>query len=179
MKIVVAYATTEGQTRKVARFAADRLADAGHAVELLALGDAADLDLTRFDAAILAGSVHGHRYQAALVALARAQAAALSARPTLFLSLSLSAAGEDEEDWAGLRQVAESFFTETGWRPDRTEHVAGAFHFGEYDFFKAWVMRRIARDKGVQVDPSGDTEFTDWAALGAALDEWSAARVGI
>ena len=38
MKILVVYATTEGQTRKVARHVFDRLAGAGHSVELLPAG---------------------------------------------------------------------------------------------------------------------------------------------
>ena len=103
MKILVAYGTTEGQTRKIARFTADRLADAGHAVELLDVADAEGLDLGRFGAAVLAGSIHGGRYQRALTEFARANAQALGARPTLFLSVSLSAAGAGAADWAGSR----------------------------------------------------------------------------
>jgi menaquinone-dependent protoporphyrinogen oxidase len=174
MKILVAYATTEGQTRKIARFAADRLVDAGHAVELLDLADAGELDLSRFGAAVLAGSIHGGRYQDDLAEFARPRAEALSARPTLFLSVSLSAAGHDAEEWEGIRRIADEFAEQTGWRPDRVEHVAGAFRFGEYDYFKGWMMRRIARERGETVDPEGDTEYTDWAALGAAIDGWSA-----
>ncbi|RDC71174.1 protoporphyrinogen oxidase [Rhodovulum sp. 12E13] len=175
MKILVAYGTTEGQTRKVARFVADRLVDAGHAVELLDANDAEGLDVGRFGAAVLAGSIHGGRYQPALVDFARGSAQALSARPGLFLSVSLSAAGDDAGEWEGIRAIADEFAQETGWRPGRVEHVAGAFRFGEYDYFKAWMMRRIAREKGETVDPEGDTEYTDWAALGAAVDDWAGA----
>ena len=174
MKILVAYGTTEGQTRKIARFTADRLADAGHAVELLDVADAEGLDLGRFGAAVLAGSIHGGRYQRALTEFARANAQALGARPTLFLSVSLSAAGADAEDWEGIRGIAERFAQETGWRPGQVEHVAGAFRFGEYDYFKGWMMRRIAREKGETVDPKGDTEYTDWDALAGTVDDWAA-----
>lgn len=175
MKILVAYGTTEGQTRKVARFVADRLADAGHAVELLDVDDAEGLDVDRFGAVVLAGSIHGGRYQSALVEVAQRNAQALSARPGLFLSVSLSAAGDDAEEWEGIRAIADEFAHATGWRPGRVEHVAGAFRFGEYDYFKGWMMRRIAREKGEAVDPEGDTEYTDWAALGAAVDDWAGA----
>jgi menaquinone-dependent protoporphyrinogen oxidase len=174
MRILVAYATTEGQTRKVARFVADRLADAGHAVELLNVADAEGLDPGRFGAAVLAGSIHGGRYQQALEAFAQAGAQALGARPTLFLSVSLSAAGDDADDWAGIRDIAARFAEQTGWRPGRVEHVAGAFRFGEYDYFKGWMMRRIAREKGETVDPEGDTEYTDWDGLGRIVDDWAA-----
>ena len=60
------------------------------------------------------------------------------------LSVSLSAAGTDAEDWAGIHKCVAQFEADTGWIPGRVEHVAGAFRFSEYDFFRAWAMRRIA-----------------------------------
>ena len=70
MLILIAYATTDGQTRKIARFAADRLAGQGHAVELLNVADAKGLDLSRFRAAILAGAPHVGGYHKAPAAFA-------------------------------------------------------------------------------------------------------------
>lgn len=175
MKILIAYATTEGQTRKIARFAADRLADAGHAVELLPAAEAGGLDPGRFDAAILAGSIHAGRFQHALVELVQAHLSGLAAVPTLFLSVSLSAAGDDAEDRKGIDDCVRRFTAETGWAPGRVAHVAGAFRFGEYDFFRSWAMRWIARQKGEAAPAAGtDKEYTDWAALGALVDGWVA-----
>ena len=170
--ILIAYATTDGQTRKIARFAADRLAGQGHAVELLNVADAEGLDLARFDGAILAGSLHAGGYQKALVGFVTGAREALARMPTLFLAVSLSAAGSDVEDWRGLRQCLAEFQDQTGWTPGRTEHVAGSFRFTEYDFFRAWAMRRIADQKGQRIEPGKDREYTDWAALGLVLDGW-------
>ena len=175
MKILIGYATTEGQTRKISRFCADALADLGHAVELIPLSEASDLEVSRFDGAILAGSVHTHSYQKVLVDFASDHAAALHERPTLFLSVSLSAAGNDSSDWAGLKSIVKDFVTETGWTPDRVEHVAGAFRFTEYDFLKSWAMRWIAKEKGEKIDAHGDTEYTDWDALRALMADFSEA----
>lgn len=174
MQILIAYATTDGQTRKIARFAADRLADQGHAVELLNVADAEGLDLTRFHAAILAGSLHVGGYQPALARFVTEASAGLAELPTLFLPVSLSAAGDDDQDWQGLRHCLDRFLKDTSWTPGRIEHVAGAFRFSGYDFFRAWAMRRIADKKGEHVDPGQDKEYTDWAALGQALDGWLA-----
>lgn len=172
MYLLIAYATTDGQTRKIARFAADRLAAAGHAVELLCVKDAEGLDLARFDGGILAGSLHAGGYQKTLQAFVTGARPALDAMPTLFLAVSLSAAGNDPDDWAGLRKCLAEFQAETGWTPGRVEHVAGAFRFSEYDFFRAWAMRRIADQKGEAVEAGKDKEYTDWAALGRVLDDW-------
>lgn len=175
MKFLIVYATTDGQTRKIARFCADQCVAAGHAVEMLAAGDAGGLVLSRFDGVVLAGSVHAGGFQKSLAQFAKDNAVALNARPSLFLPVSLSAAGTDAKDWAGLTACVVAFEAETGWAPTQTAHVAGAFRFTEYDFFRAWAMRWIAAQKGEVMDADGDREYTDWPKLGTALATWIAA----
>jgi len=110
MNILIAYATSEGQTRKIARFCADHLITQGHSVELLPLVDDTDdddpVDMSRFDAAILAGSVHGGRLQPQLLRFAARHAAALTGRSGLFLMVSLAAAGNDHEERADIARIA-------------------------------------------------------------------------
>ena len=174
MRLLIGYATTEGQTRKIARFVADRLADAGHAVELLSLEDAAGLDLARFDGAVLGASIHSSDFHKTFRRFAADRAGELNAMPTLFLSISLTAAGGDAEEWAKLRDIATHLTDRTRWVPGRTEHIAGAFRFSEYNFLESWVMRWIARQKDQGVDGTADKEYTDWAALAALIDDWTA-----
>ena len=174
MKILIVYATTEGQTRKIARFCAARLSDAGHAVELLPAAEAEEIDWSAVDRAILAGSLHMGRVQEALEGFAARHAAELDARPTLFLQVSLAAAGDDPEERADIARIAEEFSARTGWRPGRTLQVAGAFRFTQYDFFRRWAMRWIAAQKGEDVRADEDREYTDWDALAAALEDWMA-----
>ena len=173
MKILIAYATTEGQTRKIARFVANELIEARHSVELLEALDDDALELDRFDAAILAGSVHMEAFQSNLAGFVRRHTGLLNTKPTLFLAVSLTAAGKDAKDWEGLDALTAAFLKDTGWRPDRVEHVAGALRFSEYDFFKSWIMRRLAAERGETVNPREDKEFTDWGALRACLTEWA------
>jgi menaquinone-dependent protoporphyrinogen oxidase len=172
MRILIAYASTEGQARKIARFVFDRIAAAGHSVELLNAADASDMTVEHFDAAVLAGSVHMGKLQTELVKFAQAHCAALNAMPTLFLAVSLAAAGDDPEDWKALKELTQEFRDKTGWTAGRIEHIAGAFRFTDYDFFQSWAMRWIAAQKGQQVVAGQDKEYTDWAALEACLAEW-------
>ena len=173
MRIVVIYATTDGQTRKIARFCADQLFALGHTVELVAAGDAEPLDLALFDRAILAGSVHLGHLQKSLAELARAHAGPLSHMPSLLVQVSLAAAGSDAEEHADLERIAAEFQRDTGWSPGRVEHVAGAFRFTGYDFFRSLAMRYIAMQKGQAVDVRSDREYTDWAALAALMRGWA------
>lgn len=172
MKLLVLYATTEGQTRKIARHAADRLLSLGHSVELLSVSDADDIPMDGLDGAVLAGSLHAGHYQEALVDFVRERRAELDRIATLFLSVSLSAAGAHPDDLKGLDECLDRFQAATGWTPGRVEQVAGALKYSRYDFFRYWAMRWIASQMDEEARSGEDREYTDWVALGAALEDW-------
>jgi len=177
MKVLVAYATTEGQTRKICQFLADRIAKAGHEVELIdTAGVGSDFALPAADGAILAASVHVGRYQTQFAHLVRNNLDRLATMQNAFLSVSLAAAG-GADDLKDVSDCADQFLRDTGWTPDAVEHVAGAFLYTQYDFFKRWVMKLIAKQHGAPSDTSRDFELTDWEALGRFADGF-VARLG-
>ena len=170
--ILVGYTTTEGQTRRIARHVTDRLARAGHGVELLDLKDAGDLDPADFDRIVLGASVHAGHFQRALSEFAARHAAALNARPTLFMSVSLAAAGHEAEDWRALDRILADLADATGWTPGRTVQIAGAYRPEKYDVFRRFIMRRIIAKKDPDIDPDASHEYTDWPALDRLVDDW-------
>jgi menaquinone-dependent protoporphyrinogen oxidase len=172
MKILIAYASTEGQTRKIARYAADRLVDHGHFVELLPLSEAEEVNPDRFDGAILAASLHAGHYQRALTTFVTDHTDWLSRHSALFLSVSLAAAGHDAEDWRGLDRVLDDFKEATGWTPAQVHQVAGAYRPDRYDIFRRFIMRRIIAEKDPAADLDQTREYTDWADLDTVLDNW-------
>lgn len=173
MKLLIVYGTTDGQTAKIAKAMLKTAHGLGHSVALERADGDDPITPTGFDAAILAGSVHAGGYQAPLVTYARENKGALDRMPTLFVSVSLTAAGDDKEDWEGLDECVARFSDRTGWVPGRVEHVAGAFKFGDYGFFTYWAMRWIARQKQQEVGPKEEREYTDWAALERVITEWT------
>lgn len=173
-RILVVYGTTEGQTRKIAEFMAERAAASGHEIEICdATAVPWGLDIDGFAAVIIAGSLHMGRHQGAVEHFVRHHHATLNRMPGAFVSVSLAAAG-DAEDRQDARACAEQFLAATGWRPAQTHLVAGAFRYTQYDFFKRWIMRRIAREKGAPTDTSHDYELTDWDDLGRFVDDFLA-----
>lgn len=172
MKLFIGYATSEGQTRKIARHFADRAMEAGHSVELLALSDAESMDLSRFDGVVLAASIHAGHYQRSMTDFAEDHLGQLRNKPTLLLSVSLAAAGHDSEEWKGLSRILEDFAGALEWMPDRIEQVAGAYRPSQYDIFRRFIMRRIIALKTPDANLDEDVEYTDWAALDALCDDW-------
>lgn len=173
MKALVLYGTTEGQTRKIAGFVADKLRQIGDSVTVMD-GTSVQWDfwLGEFDAVILAASIHAGQYQASIVQFAHHHWERLNQMPSLFVSVSLSAADPNPEGLKSIAACAERFIRETGWRAD-VKHVAGAFRFTEYDFFKRWVMKVIAWERGVKGGAAqSDLELTDWPQVDEIVREF-------
>lgn len=171
MRILTVYGTTEGHTRHLCEFAADALREAGHDVTLIQAADAPGPEA--FDAAILAGSVHVGRYQPALIEYAARSHDALNAMRSSFISVSLSAAGENPDDWEGLEQCVERFEQETGWTPRAIHHAAGAIRYSHYDFFKRLALKYISARRGKQTVTSRDYDLTDYDALKAFVGDFA------
>jgi menaquinone-dependent protoporphyrinogen oxidase len=177
MKFLIVYGTTEGQTRKIAAFAGDRIKSSGHTVTVLdaTSDDVRGLKLREFDGIIVAASLHVGMYQAAVEDFVRARHDTLNGIWTAFYSVSLGAASKDPADLTGVNKCVERFMTATSWRPGAIHHIVGAFRYTQYDFFKRWAMKAIAYEKGVSTDASQDLEMTDWMQVASLTDAFVAA----
>jgi menaquinone-dependent protoporphyrinogen oxidase len=172
MRVLVVYGTTEGHTRKLADFMGERLKSAHCGVTVTDAAGAAAPDPALYDAVIVAASVHVARYQTSVVHYARHHREALNSMPSAFVSVSLSAAGDDPDDWAGLDSCVQAFEAQTGWKPKRIHHAAGAILFSAYEFFRKFAMKQIARARGQKVVTTEDYDYTDYELLGAFVDSF-------
>lgn len=176
--ILVLYGTTEGHARKVAEFIAERLRSAGKSVDLVdCAGSGAQSVSPIYAGAIVGGSVHYDKHPAALAHFVRSNLAWLNTIPTAFFSVSLAQAHRDPQSRAEAKRQAEQFLDETGLRAGMLWLVAGALKFTQYDFFKRYMVRAIARQIGDPGDivMSRDTEYTDWDQLRRGVDDYLAA----
>jgi len=167
--LLIVFASTEGQTEKIADHIRARLEGAGHRVVETQAGQGEAP--AGVEAVIVAGSLHLGRHQPELVDFVKRHRETLQAVPGLFLSVSLSAQG-DAHDRADAQRCVDDFLTETGWQPTQTALVAGGVHLKKINIFKRFALRRILRQKGYEVEPSGDLEFTDWAGLDRTVDSF-------
>ena len=165
-RFVVAYASQAGQTEKIAHHVARTLENAGQIARLIDIGSEDDIsDVGECDAAIIAGPMRMGVHGPALAAFVREHRQMLNAVPSAFLSVSLSAASPDPRERHEAEDRAILFEEETGWRPDHTRIVGGAVHDRAHNPIIRFILHAILKRKGVALDPSGNTEFTDWPAL--------------
>lgn len=167
MKVLILYATIEGQTGKIARFAADEVKRLGHDVELADADETADLTLDGVDAVILAAPVHQRRHPRSFEALVSARKEEFAARRTLMLSVSLNAAFPDGQDEAGEYLIEMNM--RTGFEANAELLVAGAVRTGEYDYFASQVVRYVVMRDHEYDHTADEHEFTDWAAVSTAI----------
>ena len=168
--VLIVYGTTEGQTRKIAGWMAEVVSEYGHAATMMDAAAGERVPRGRYDAVIVAASVHRLRHQPSVARFVRRNLAWLKPLPSAFFSVSLSAAGKAERQREGARRCAGAFLEETGWRPGMVRLVAGALPYTRYGFATRWIMRMIAWREGGDTDTSRDHEYTDWEQLRRDLE---------
>jgi menaquinone-dependent protoporphyrinogen oxidase len=165
-RILVFYGTTDGHTRKVATAVANTLRSTGLAVDLVdAKRSGRDVTPEGYSAVIVAASVQGGRYQAAVRRWVRAHAAQLRARPSAFLSVCLAVLQRTPKADRDIGVILETFFASTKWYPTESKIVAGALLYTRYNWLKRWVIRKIVAKAGGDTDTTRDYEYTDWDDL--------------
>ena len=164
-RILLLYASTEGQTALIAERIAQVLRSQAHSVELLpADTDPARLDPAAYDGVMVGASIHYGHHPAYLHKLISRLGGALATRPCAFFSVSLSAGGLRPKPYAAKRYI-DKFLRKTGWRPQLTASFAGALKYSLYGPIKRRVMIVFMTLGGGETDTSRDYEYTDWAAV--------------
>lgn len=170
--VPVLYATTEGQTRRIAERVAARLRERGLGAAAIEIGspEAQGLDWNRVRGVCLGASIHMQSHQRAALDFARRHARDLMARPSAFFSVSLAAASKNSAEVEAARRLARNFETATGWHPTHVASLAGCLAYTQYGWLKRRLMRYIARKEGGSTDTSRDHEYTDWSAVDRLAD---------
>lgn len=175
--IPVFYATSEGQTERIAARLAAHFRERGFSSEAFRLGeaDAATVDWSRARAIVLGASLHGGRHQREAAQFIRMYHHRLNAGISAFFSVSLAAASKRPGEAEQARRIAQAFVTQAGWHPSSVATVAGRLAYTRYGFFTRWIVRTIAGREGGSTDTTRDHEYTDWDAVVRFADEIIAA----
>jgi menaquinone-dependent protoporphyrinogen oxidase len=172
-RILLLYATTEGQTARIAERIAHTLRDRGNSVELLPADTArAQADPEAYDGVMVGASIHYGHHPAYLHTLIRRHRDVLSARPCAFFSVSLSAGGPRPKPKAAQRYL-DKFLRKTGWQPQLTASLAGAIKYSLYGPIKRRVMIVFVGLGGGETDTTRDYEYTDWDAVDRFADAYA------
>lgn len=164
-RVLVLFATVDGQTARIAERIAAGLRQAGHTADTLA-ADSPDVPaaIAAHDAVVVGGCIRRGRHLPYLEEVVRRNLAAIATRPGGFFSVCLSAGGPGARPLAAAQYIDE-FLRRTGWRPRTVASFAGALLYTRYSLFIRLMIRFIMGWTGGDTDTSRDYEYTDWQAV--------------
>lgn len=173
-KLLVIYDTYDGQTEKIAQSMAEVARCLGHEasaenVEFMS----GHLVTSLIDAIIIGGPIHAGSHSSALRDFIEANTKQLKMIPAAFFSVSLSAAGtEDQRDDA--RRCMDKFLDSVKFEPLERSIFAGALKYQKYGFFKRLLMKRIVGMAGGETDTGQDYEYTNWPEVSQFVERFMA-----
>ncbi|MHA7833078.1 MAG: flavodoxin domain-containing protein [Algiphilus sp.] len=136
----ILYASTHGQTEKIAGYMAGRLRAQGMDATACDV-QAADVPAQwmQCDVLFIGCSVYVRRFQRALDAFIRQHRDALNAHPNaVFFSVSASAA--NAPGGKAVAALVATYLASVGWQPADCAHFAGAVKYPRYGRLTRWMM---------------------------------------
>ena len=162
-RILIPFATAEGQTARIAEVVAEVVRARGHDADVVDIKTLQNTVPSGYDAVIVGASIHMGKHDKHVVEFVKENHETLANLPSAFFSVSLAAHGDTHE----AEGYVDRFELESGWRPDTVAMFGGALLYTQYGFIKRHMMKRIAQDKPGQlgVDTSRDYVYTEWDAV--------------
>jgi menaquinone-dependent protoporphyrinogen oxidase len=162
-RICIPYATSEGQTARIAAHVADVVRAHGHEADAVDVRGSGAGAPDGYDGVVVGSSIHLGHHDKHVRDYVRKHREILERVPSAFFSVSLAAHGDERE----AERYVDDFEQQTGWRPARVAMFSGALLYTQYGFIKRRLMKRIVGDKpgGLGTDVSRDYVYTEWDAV--------------
>lgn len=166
MPTLILYSTRDGQTLKIARCIADRLIEDNHPCDVVDLGQAGQIDLQRYDRALIGAAIRYGHFAAELHDFIKLQLDWLNRVPSAFFAVNLTARKADKRT-PQTNAYTRKFLAATPWQPDCCAVFAGALRYPRYRWFDRIMIQLIMRMTGGETDSSKEVEYTDWHQVSA------------
>lgn len=161
-KLLVIYDTYDGQTEKIAR----AMVEAARCLGFEASAENVEfmsghLATSSCDAIIIGGPIHTGSHSRTLRDFIKTNETQMRMIPSAFFSVSLSAAGTDDQR-DDAQRCMDKFLESVNFEPLERAILAGALKYQKYGFFKRFLMKRIVGMAGGDTDTTQDYEYTSW-----------------
>lgn len=164
--ILIIYSTTDGHTLKISRLLQRVIERHGHAVTLIDIGAAAQVDLTGFDTIVIGASIRYGKHSQQVLDFVRQHQAVLDARPNAFFSVNI-VARKPEKSQPETNPYLQKFLRQIAWRPRLLAVFAGKLDYPSYRPVDRLMIRFIMLLTHGPTDSSTVVEFTDWQKVEA------------
>jgi menaquinone-dependent protoporphyrinogen oxidase len=163
-RVLIIFASSHGQTAKIAASIAGRLRERGAEVDVYDVHGDIRLPLPDdYDVVGLGSHVRNGKHDPAIHRYIDHNLSSLSARQNFFFSVSLAASDKPYLPDPGSYIYATTYATT--WRPDAAAAFAGALPYRQYNpLLRLRMKLRSSRD-GHPIDTTRDHVFTDWVQV--------------
>lgn len=165
-RILVAYSSTDGHTRKICERLRIVIERQRHAVTIVSVGDAVESDLESFDKIVVGASIRYGRHSPLVCEFIRRHRRILEARPNAFFSVSV-VARKPGKNRPETNPYMKKFLKGIAWRPGELAVFAGKIDYPRYSFRDRMVIRLIMWMTNGPTNRNAVVEFTDWAQVDA------------
>lgn len=171
MKIIIAYASHDGQTKKISEYIAQHLQEKA-TVALFALSETAQEKsphasllqaLETADMLLVGSAIRYGKHLPEAVRFISGYRAAFPKRCGFF-SVNLTARKANRNTVAS-NQYLQKFLQKQQWQPDHVGVFAGRLDYARYRFLDKQMIRLIMKITGGPTDLTTNEEYTDWQAV--------------
>jgi menaquinone-dependent protoporphyrinogen oxidase len=163
---LILYSTVDGQTKRIALRLQQMIEAFGHAVQVVAIEDAAALDLATYDQIVIGASIRYGHHRPSVLEFIRQNQALLERKANAFFSVNI-VARKAEKNRPETNPYLQKFLRQIDWKPQRLAVFAGRLDYPSYGFFDRQMIRLIMWITKGPTDPAAVVEFTDWSAVEA------------
>lgn len=165
-RILIAYSTVDGHTRRICERMQRSLEGEGHAVTLASLSAAGRPDANGFEKVVIGASIRYGKHRQEVFDYIEGNRQALAAKPSAFFTVN-AVARKPGKDVPDGNPYVKSFRRLTPWRPLLVGVFAGKIDYRSYGFVDRQVIRFIMWLTKGPTDPQACVEFTDWESVDA------------
>jgi menaquinone-dependent protoporphyrinogen oxidase len=171
-KILIAYSTVDGQTRRICARLQQLLEARSHEVTLVQMTDDRAIDADPFDKVIIGASVRYGKHRRHVHRFVAQNARKLDGKPNVLFTVNL-VARKPEKSTPETNPYLRKLVEELQWRPDHTAVFAGRLDYARYGFWDRQIIRLIMKLTGGPTAPDTQVEYTDWGQVDALAERIS------
>ncbi len=159
-EVLIIYATTDGQTKKICSRIKQIIESIGNNVTLTSIKDNNE-DLTQFDKIIIGASIRYGKHSKDVYSFFNQNQSLLENKVNAFFSVNVVARKSDKNT-VDTNPYMQKFLTQINFKPQLLEVFAGKIDYPKYKFIDKNMIRMIMWMTKGPTDLQSTTEFTDW-----------------
>ena len=159
--ILIVYSTTDGHTLEICKRLQQVIEEKGHTVELIALGEKSNLDISSFDKIVLGASIRYGKHRPEVYEFINKNEQLLESKPNALFSVS-AVARKPEKCQPETNPYLRKFLKQITWQPKNLAVFAGKIDYQKYSFWDRQIIRLIMWITKGPTDPNSVYEFTNW-----------------